>query len=158
MSAGSASEVERGYVLVDGTRIHYRRSGRGPALLLLHGLVGSSRNWRHNIPALGRQATVYAIDLVNMGDSDRVAGLNPGLALTAHQIVRFMDVVGLREADVAGHSYGGAIAMMLGTLYPDRVRSLVLFAPANPFCDLGNQLIRFYQTAAGRWIARQIPW
>jgi pimeloyl-ACP methyl ester carboxylesterase len=145
-------------VIVDGARICYRRSGRGPALLLIHGLVGSSRNWRRNIHALGRHATVYAIDLLNMGDSERVSGLEPGLEVTARQVAGFMDAVGLEAANVAGHSYGGAIAMMLGILYPERVGSLILFAPANPFCNLGQQLIQFYQSPTGRWLARQIPW
>lgn len=47
--------------------------------------------------------------------------------------------------------------MMFAARHPDRVRRLILFAPANPFCDLGHQLIRFYQTRFGMWFARQIP-
>lgn len=47
--------------------------------------------------------------------------------------------------------------MMLAARHPARVRSLILFAPANPFCDLGKQLIYFYQTKFGGWFARQIP-
>jgi pimeloyl-ACP methyl ester carboxylesterase len=47
--------------------------------------------------------------------------------------------------------------MMFAARHPDRVRRLILFAPANPFCDLGNQLIRFYQTRFGTWCARLIP-
>ena len=47
--------------------------------------------------------------------------------------------------------------MMLAARHPDRVRRLILFAPANPFCDLGHQLIRFYQTRFGIWFAQQIP-
>jgi 4,5:9,10-diseco-3-hydroxy-5,9,17-trioxoandrosta-1(10),2-diene-4-oate hydrolase len=46
---------------------------------------------------------------------------------------------------------------MLAARHAHRVRRLILFAPANPFCDLGNQLIRFYQTRFGVWLARQIP-
>jgi pimeloyl-ACP methyl ester carboxylesterase len=48
--------------------------------------------------------------------------------------------------------------MMLAARHPDRVRRLVLFAPANPYCDLGKHLIAFYQTRFGVWFARQIPW
>ena len=48
--------------------------------------------------------------------------------------------------------------MMLAARHPDRVRRLILFAPANPYCDLGRQLIGFYQTPFGMWLARQIPW
>jgi pimeloyl-ACP methyl ester carboxylesterase len=46
---------------------------------------------------------------------------------------------------------------MFAARHPDRVRSLILFAPANPFCTLGHPLVRFYRTRFGIWFARQIP-
>jgi 4,5:9,10-diseco-3-hydroxy-5,9,17-trioxoandrosta-1(10),2-diene-4-oate hydrolase len=150
-------EIEDGFVLVGGVKIHYERAGTGRPLLLLHGLVGSAKNWRQNISFLASDSQVYAVDLFNMGESERVPGLDAGLEATADRVVGCMDALGLDEADVAGHSHGGAVAMMLAARHAHRVRRLILFAPANPFCDLGNQLIRFYQTRFGVWLARQIP-
>src|SRR3984957_5886239 len=150
-------EIEKGFVLVGGVKIHYECAGTGRPLLLLHGLVGSARNWRQNIGFLAGDSRVYAVDLFNMGESERVPGLDAGLEATADRVAECMDALGLDEADVAGHSHGGAVAMMLAARHADRVRRLILFAPANPFCDLGNQLIRFYQTRFGVWFARQIP-
>jgi 4,5:9,10-diseco-3-hydroxy-5,9,17-trioxoandrosta-1(10),2-diene-4-oate hydrolase len=150
-------KIEEAFVLVDGMKVHYQRAGTGRPLLLLHGLVGSAKNWRRNISFLSRDSNVYAIDLFNMGESDRIPGLNAGLEATADRLAASMDALGLEEADIAGHSHGGAIAMMFAARHPDRVRRLILFAPANPFCDLGNQLIRFYQTRTGIWFARRIP-
>jgi pimeloyl-ACP methyl ester carboxylesterase len=150
-------EIEEGFVLVGGAKIHYECAGSGRPLLLLHGLVGSAKNWRQNIGFLARDSRVYAVDLSNMGESERVAGLNAGLEATADRVVECMDALGLEDADVAGHSHGGAVAMMLAARHANRVRRLILFAPANPFCDLGRQLIRFYQTRFGVWFARQIP-
>jgi pimeloyl-ACP methyl ester carboxylesterase len=92
-----------------------------------------------------------------MGKSQRVPGLNAGLEATADRLAACMDALGLDEADIAAHSHGGSVAMMFAARHPDRVGRLILFAPANPFCDLGNQLIRFYQTRFGTWFARQIP-
>jgi pimeloyl-ACP methyl ester carboxylesterase len=151
-------EIEEGYVTVGGARLHYCRAGAGRPLLLLHGLVGSVKNWRRNIRFLAQYANVYAVDLLNMGESDRVPGLDSSLEATADRIAACMDAFGLKVADIAGHSHGGAVAMMLAARHPRRVRTLVLFAPANPFCDLGRQLIGFYQTNTGMWLARQIPW
>jgi 4,5:9,10-diseco-3-hydroxy-5,9,17-trioxoandrosta-1(10),2-diene-4-oate hydrolase len=150
-------EIEDGFVLVGGVKIHYERAGTGRPLLLLHGLVGSAKNWRQNISFLASDSQVYAVDLFNMGESERVPGLDAGLEATADRVVECMDALGLDEADVAGHSHGGAVTMMLAARHAHRVRRLILFAPANPFCDLGNQLIRFYQTRFGVWLARQIP-
>jgi 4,5:9,10-diseco-3-hydroxy-5,9,17-trioxoandrosta-1(10),2-diene-4-oate hydrolase len=149
--------IEEAFVPVGGVKVHYQRAGTGRPLLLLHGLVGSAKNWRQNISFLSRDSSVYAVDLFNMGESERVPGLDAGLEATADRLAACMDALGLAEADIAGHSHGGAVAMMLAARHPDRVRRLILFAPANPFCDLGHQLIRFYQTRFGIWLARQIP-
>jgi pimeloyl-ACP methyl ester carboxylesterase len=150
-------EVEESTVVVDGLNYFYCRAGRGPAMILLHGLVGSSKNWDPNIQFLARFRTVYALDLANMGLSDRVAGLDPGLDAEAGRVAAFMDALGIESADIAGHSHGGAIAMMLAARHPKRVRRLVLFAPANPFCDMGRHLIRFYQTRVGVAVAHLFP-
>lgn len=148
---------DEGHINVLGARVHYLHSGSGRPMLLLHGLVGSSSNWRYNIDALAREASVYALDMVNMGKSDRIDGLDAGLEATAGRIAAFMDALGIAQADIAGHSHGGAVALMLAARHPVRVRSLILFAPANPFSDLGDLLVRIYSTAPGRWIARTAP-
>ena len=157
MGEFSGRFVSGGFVSVQGMRVHYHRAGSGPALLLVHGLVGSAENWHRNIDFLAKTATVYAIDLFNMGESDRVPGLDAGLEATADRLAACMDTLGLAEADVAGHSHGGAVALMLAARHPARVRRLVLFAPANPFCDLGRPLVRFYTTRLGEWFAHRIP-
>lgn len=149
--------IEEAFAFVNGAKVHYQRAGSGRPLLLLHGLVGSAKNWRRNISFLSRDSAVYAVDLFNAGQSERIPGLDAGLEATADRLVAYMDAVGLDEADIAAHSHGGSVAMMLAARHPERVRSLILFAPANPFCDLGNQLIRFYQTRFGTWFARLIP-
>ncbi|MCU1253173.1 MAG: alpha/beta hydrolase [Edaphobacter sp.] len=151
------TNIEEAFVLVHGAKIHYQRAGTGRPLLLLHGLVGSAKNWRRNINFLSRDSSVYAIDHFNMGQSERVPGLNAGLEATADRLAAVMDALGLDEADISGHSHGGAVAMMFAARHPERVRRLILFAPANPFCDLGKHLIRFYQTRFGIWFARCIP-
>ena len=64
------------FVVVNGVRVHFGRAGSGPPLVLVHGLVGSVANWRRNIDQLAKYATVYAVDLANMGRSERVRGLD----------------------------------------------------------------------------------
>src|ERR1035438_4406549 len=101
---------EEAFVDVGGARVHYLHAGTGRPMLLIHGLVGSSANWRNNIDALAQHARVYAIDLVNMGKSQRVGGLDAGLRATAKRIVAVMDALDLTEADIVAHSHGGAVA------------------------------------------------
>lgn len=156
MAAGGI-RVEERFISVDGAGIHFQVAGSGEPLLLLHGLIGSGQTWRQNIGFLAEQATVYAIDLFNMGKSERVAGLDASLEATADRVAALMDALSLSETDIAAHSHGGAIAMMLAARHPHKVRKLILFAPANPFCSSRHHVIRFLQTAPGRWLGRRVP-
>ena len=154
----SQSEYEEAFVDVAGARVNYLHAGNGKPMLLIHGLVGSSRNWRCNIDALAQHASVYAIDLVNMGKSQRIEGLDPGLQATADRIITFMDALDLAQTDIVAHSHGGAVALMLAALHPRRVGRLVLFAPANPYCRSGDPIVRTYSTLWGGFLARLLTY
>jgi pimeloyl-ACP methyl ester carboxylesterase len=149
---------EEAFVDVAGARVYYLRAGSGPPMLFIHGLVGSSANWRNNIDALAQHARVYAIDLVNMGKSQRVEGLDVGLKATANRIVAIMDALDLADADIVAHSHGGAVALMLATLHPRRVRRLILFAPANPYNRSSDPIVRLYSTPWGGFLFWMLPY
>jgi 4,5:9,10-diseco-3-hydroxy-5,9,17-trioxoandrosta-1(10),2-diene-4-oate hydrolase len=150
-------QVVEHFLKVGEMVVRYERAGSGQPLLLLHGLVGSSRNWRRNIEAFAGHSTVFALDLPNMGGSERVQGLDASLEATADRLAATMDVLGIEAADIAAHSHGGAVALMFAARHPNRTRRLVLFAPANPFCDLGRRLVHFYSTRVGLGFAKLIP-
>jgi 4,5:9,10-diseco-3-hydroxy-5,9,17-trioxoandrosta-1(10),2-diene-4-oate hydrolase len=149
---------EEAFVDVVGARVYYLHAGSGRPMLLIHGLVGSSANWRNNIGALARHASVYAIDLVNMGKSQRVDGLDAGLTATANRVAAVMNALNLDHADIVAHSHGGAIALMLAALHPKLVRRLILFAPANPYSRASDVMVRIYSTAWGRTLAWMLPY
>jgi pimeloyl-ACP methyl ester carboxylesterase len=150
-------EPEETFVDLSGARVYTLRAGTGRPLFLVHGLVGSSTNWRRNIAALAPHASVYAIDQLNMGRSQRVAGLDASLEATADRIVGCMDALGIAKADIAGHSHGGAVSLMLAAQHPERVRSLILFAPANPYSRFSDPLVRLYNSFLGRRLAYLVP-
>ncbi|MGA2050969.1 MAG: alpha/beta hydrolase [Terracidiphilus sp.] len=149
---------EEAFVDVSGARLYYLDAGSGRPMLLIHGLIGSSATWRNNIDALARHASVYAIDLVNMGKSQRVAVVDAGLRATAKRIVAVMDALDLAEADIVAHSHGGAVALMLAALYRRRVRRLILFAPANPYCNSSDPVALICSAPWGRFLARILPY
>jgi pimeloyl-ACP methyl ester carboxylesterase len=95
---------------------------------------------------------------VNMGKSQRVGGLDAGLRATAKRIVAVMDALDLAEADIVAHSHGGAVALMLAAMYPRRVRRLILFAPANPYCRSCDPVVRTYSTPWGGFLAWMLPY
>jgi 4,5:9,10-diseco-3-hydroxy-5,9,17-trioxoandrosta-1(10),2-diene-4-oate hydrolase len=149
---------QEAFVDVAGARVHYLHAGTGKPIVLIHGLVGTSANWRNNIDALAGDASVYAIDLVNMGKSQRVGGLDAGLSATADRIIAIMDALNIAEADLVAHSHGGAVALMLAALHSSRVRRLILFAPANPYSRSSDVMVRLYSTRWGGLLAWILPY
>ena len=139
--------VEERWVTLDvarnPARMRYLRAGSGPALLLVHGLLGYSFSWRFTLPALARQTAVYAIDMLGTGFSDRPAGLDCSLKASAERLLQFMDKTDIASCDLLGTSHGGAVAMMLAALAPDRFRRLILVDPVNPWSSRGKGLTAF---------------
>ena len=150
-------QPEEKSVLVDGHRMHCLITGSGPSLLLLHGLLGSADAWSPSFSRLGQSSTLYAVDALGIGRSERVSGLDASLKAQADRTAAFMMRAGIEHADILGTSHGGAVALMLAVHYPELVRSLVLHAPANPFSTISDPLLHFYCSSLGRWFAYQIP-
>ena len=118
--------------------MRYLRAGSGPALILLHGLLGYSFSWRFTMPALAPYATVYAPDMLGAGFSDRPAGIDHSMRGTAKRLLRFVAGLGVSSFDLLGTSHGGAVAMFAAAQCLDgssrlRLRRLVLVDPVNPY-------------------------
>ncbi len=149
---------EAGYADIPGARVHFLHAGIGAPMLLVHGMVGSSENWRGNVEVLAQHASVYAIDLVNMGKSQRVTGVDPTLKATANRLMAVMDALNLAAADIVAHSHGGSVALMLAALHPTRVRRLLLFAPANPYSRSSDLMVRVYSSRWGGVLGHMLPY
>jgi pimeloyl-ACP methyl ester carboxylesterase len=149
-------QIEKHWVQVDGHPMHCLTAGAGPELILLHGLLGTASTWELTIPSLAEESTVYAVDALGIGESERVPGIDARLEAQAGRLVAFMDASGIRSADFLATSHGGAVALTLAAKYPARVRSLMLHAPANPFSRLCDPLINFYLSGLGTWFAHRV--
>lgn len=138
---------------IDGQRMHYRRVGSGPPVLLIHGLLGGSFSWRFNVPVLGERHSVYVPDLIGQGLSDATRKADCGMQMQAQRLAWFIQDRGLKSVDVVASSWGGAVALLLAARCP-AVRSLVLAAPVNPWSAFGRERVRFCSSAAGRLLIR----
>ncbi len=112
-------------ITVDGDRVVYRTAGKGPMLLLVHGLAGSAETWKHVIPALARRFRVLAPDLLGQGQSDKPRG-EYSLGAHANTLRDLMDTLGHKRATVVGQSLGGGVAMQFAYQFPERCERLVL--------------------------------
>ncbi len=97
------------------------REGEVP-LLVLHGHLGSSRNWMTAGRALATHGDVVMPDLRNHGRSPARRGMS--FSELAGDVVEFMDERGFAEVALMGHSLGGKIAMRVACDQPQRVRRL----------------------------------
>lgn len=116
------------FVEIAGVPIHYRRTGEGPKLLLIHGQAGSTHTWDEWIDALSKNFEVIALDLPGNGLSgpfiDRKYEIKNYTAL----VDSFMETIGVEKSYVIGHSLGGYVAWRLAANYPHRVRRLVMIS------------------------------
>ncbi|UBV43789.1 alpha/beta fold hydrolase [Deinococcus taeanensis] len=106
------------------SRLTYATHGEGRPIVLVHGLSGSSRWWRFNIPALEQQHRVYTLDLSGYGLSRGQRSLTVRAA--AALIVAWLDHHDLHDVTLVGHSMGGQISLHVAAGAPGRVRNLVL--------------------------------
>jgi pimeloyl-ACP methyl ester carboxylesterase len=112
-------------------RFRYHRTGSGPPVLLLPGSGGWRLSFHAMIDVLSTHHTVYALDPPGQGGTvvvDSTFGYDTDAI--AHAIATFLDVAGLSDVAVVGHSWGGGFALRLAELYPTRIRRLALLAPA----------------------------
>jgi pimeloyl-ACP methyl ester carboxylesterase len=127
--------------------MRYLESGSGRPLILLHGLMGYSFSWRFNLPSLSKHSTVYAVDQLGAGFSDRPAQLDCRLRAIAERVLKFARTVGISSFDLLGTSHGGAVAMMAAALCRETddlsVDRLILVAPVNPWSAHGRRLAPF---------------
>ena len=104
--------------------LHYTKSGSGPALLILHGLFGSGKNWHSHMRRFAESFEVYSIDLRNHGQSFHADEMNyPVMAADVAQLIAHL---GLRDCRILGHSMGGKVAMTLAIQHPALVSSLIV--------------------------------
>ncbi len=161
--AARIAGAEERSVTIDGVTWRYWHAGSGPPLLLIHGFIGYSFSWRFNVEPLARDFSVYAMDLPGCGFSQRTHDSECTLAGDAERMVRFMDRLGIQEADVLGSSRGGGLAIVLGALLAKRnmlhrMRRLVLVSSINPWSSNGRWMTRMLATSiGGKFVLRVLP-
>lgn len=114
-------------VAVGDQRVYVEQQGRGEPVVLVHGFGASSFSWREVLPELARGYRVVALDLSGFGWTDRPDALDSYTRESQVELILgVMDALGIGDAHIIGHSYGGALTMALAGEHPERVRSMVL--------------------------------
>jgi pimeloyl-ACP methyl ester carboxylesterase len=119
------AQNEDRYVTVYGARIHYAEQGKGPVVVLLHGLADDSRVWRATLGPLTRAHRVITVDLIGHGRSAKPL-LNYRPATFTDFFVGFLDALHVERATLVGNSLGGWVGLLVALRQPRRVERLVL--------------------------------
>ena len=122
--------VSSGYADVNGINVYHEIYGEGEPLVLIHGgltTIGEMRGW---VESLATTRRVIAVEMQGHGrtaDTDRPMAF----ATMADDIAELLDYLEIPKADLAGHSFGGAIAIRVAIQHPDHVRRLVVISSPN---------------------------
>lgn len=105
-------------------KLHYKISGEGTPLIILHGLFGTLDNWGSQAATLGQSFQVISVDLRNHGQSPHHKDMN--YSVMAEDVIELMNNLNIDKAHIIGHSMGGKVAMQLAINNVERVDKLII--------------------------------
>jgi pimeloyl-ACP methyl ester carboxylesterase len=132
-AGASQSGLAEGYTRGDGIRLHYLRGGEGELMLFLHGAGDTSALYMSQLAEFGRDHLVVAPDLRGFPPSDQPPGVEayamPRLLGDVHGLLRHF---GRERCILVGNDWGGYIAWVFASAYPDRVERLIIINAPHP--------------------------
>ena len=145
--------MEQSEIILHGHRFSYRVSGRGPLLVLLHGIAGSGATWEDVMLRLSSHHTVIAPDLLGHGDSAKPRA-DYSLGAYANGIRDLLGALGYDRGTIVGHSLGGGVALQFAYQFPERCERLVLVSSGG----LGRDVHPLLRAAALPGAEAVLPW
>ncbi|MDD1420240.1 alpha/beta fold hydrolase [Dolichospermum sp. ST_sed1] len=100
-------------------------------LILLHGFGASIGHWRHNLEVLGKSHTVYALDMIGFGASEKAA-TNYNVELWVEQVYDFWKTFIGQPVVLVGNSIGSLISLVAAANHPDMVQGIVMMSLPDP--------------------------
>jgi pimeloyl-ACP methyl ester carboxylesterase len=135
-------DVTHRMIETNGIRLRVAEQGEGPLVILCHGFPECWYSWRHQLGALAKAGfRAVAPDLRGYGQSDRPEAVEKYTILDdIGDVVGLVDALGARQAVIAGHDIGAAIAWQAALMRPDRFRAVIALSPpfrSRAFGDAG---------------------
>jgi pimeloyl-ACP methyl ester carboxylesterase len=112
-------------LLYKNTQISYSDSGKGTAVVLLHGFLENKTMWGNYISELSKKNRIITIDLLGHGKTESL-GYIQTMEKNADVVHEVLSKLRIRKAILVGHSMGGYVALAFAELYPENMKGLVL--------------------------------
>ena len=118
--------------LEKGLKVHYQLIGKGPDVVMIHGLTGNLAVWHFRIlPLLADRYRILTYDLRGHGFTEMPpTGYAP--ESMADDLRELLDALDIEQPTLVGHSYGADIALYFALLYPERTRRVVAIEAVLP--------------------------
>lgn len=110
-------------------KLHYKKLGTGPAVILLHGYLSSSDYWRETAEILAHSHTVITLDLLGFGSSPKPSTSDYTVTEQVRSIHDTITHLGITQYSIIGHSMGAVIAAAYSNAYPSEVTQQLLYMP-----------------------------
>ena len=114
------------YFNFKNTAIHYKGNGKGRAVVLLHGFLESTDMWKGYAEELANTFHVISIDLPGHGQSGFFSN-STTIDRMAEMVNALIDHLGLSKVQMVGHSLGGYVTLSFAELYPEKLKSFIMF-------------------------------
>ena len=121
--------------------IFYTDSGKGPAVVLIHGFLENTTMWNVIVPELSKRNRVITIDLLGHGKSDCM-GYAHSMELFAETLEAVLKKVRIRKCILVGHSLGGYVALAYAERNPQKVKGLCLMNSTSNEDTADRKLLR----------------
>jgi len=112
-------------LLYKNTQISYSDSGKGTAVVLLHGFLENKTMWDAFVPEISKKNRIITIDLLGHGKTESL-GYIQTMEENADVVHEVLSKLRIRKAILVGHSMGGYVALAFAELYPEKMKGLVL--------------------------------
>lgn len=116
----------RGHLLFKGAKIHYRYSGKGSVIVLLHGFTENQDIWDSFMKKLRDEFRIITVDLPGHGRSGIVGEVHT-MELMAEVVNRVLNRLKVRKCVMIGHSMGGYVTLAFARQYPGKLKGFGLF-------------------------------
>jgi pimeloyl-ACP methyl ester carboxylesterase len=112
-------------LLYKNTKISYSDSGKGTAVVLLHGFLENKTMWDAYVTELSKRNRIITIDLLGHGETESM-GYIQTMEENADVVYEILSKLRIRKTILVGHSMGGYVALAFAELYPEKIKGLVL--------------------------------
>jgi pimeloyl-ACP methyl ester carboxylesterase len=117
---------ESQFLTIEGMDVHFRKTGKGPALLLIHGIGSSLHTWKDYHDLLSDDFTVISLDNPGFGLTGPTPNQQYNFELFSRVYAGILDYLKIDKAHVAGNSLGGILTWQFAILKPERILKIVL--------------------------------